>query len=209
MTVTNCSLLSEVIVSCSKVPQQDSLSGILSESINLESCMSELPEKVKQAMQETFGEDQRRIDHACEVAFWATNLLAYIDADTELTLCAAYLHDIGIHEAERKYGANSGTYQELEGPPIARAILEGLGVEELKIVTICDMVGRHHTPKGIDSAEFRILWDADALVNLAEVLPGKSEDAAGRIIHKSMVTEPGYRLALKKFLSKDSLPPHL
>lgn len=171
--------------------------------------MTELASKVKLAMQATFGDDQKRIDHACAVAFWVTTLLDYVDADPELALCAAYLHDIGIHEAERKHGSCSGNYQEIEGPPIARAILEELGVEEAKIVTICNMVGLHHTPKGVDSAEFRILWDADALVNLEEVLPGKNQEDAGRIIHKSMVTEAGYRLALKKFLPEGSLPPHL
>ena len=42
---------------------------------------------------------------------------------------AAILHDIGIHEAERKHGSSSGRLQELEGPPIARAILEASNVD--------------------------------------------------------------------------------
>ena len=42
---------------------------------------------------------------------------------------AAVLHDIGIREAERKHGSSAGKYQEVEGPPIARRILEKLSVD--------------------------------------------------------------------------------
>ena len=45
-------------------------------------------------------------------------------------LSAAYLHDIGIHEAERKYQSTAARYQEEEGPPIAREILIKLGARE-------------------------------------------------------------------------------
>ena len=38
-------------------------------------------------------------------------------------LPAAYLHDIGIQEAERKYQSTAARYQEELGPPIARDIL--------------------------------------------------------------------------------------
>ena len=79
--------------------------------------------QVRGAMQDYFGADQRRIDHALQVSCYAEELLSYIDADPVTTLAAAYLHDIGIHEAERKHGSSSGKWQEIEGPPIARKIL--------------------------------------------------------------------------------------
>ena len=44
-----------------------------------------------------------------------------------VVLSAAYLHDIGIQEAERKYQSTAARYQEEEGPPIAREILTRLG----------------------------------------------------------------------------------
>ena len=37
-----------------------------------------------------------------------------------MVLSAAYLHDIGIKEAERKYQSSAAPYQEQEGPAIAR-----------------------------------------------------------------------------------------
>ncbi len=157
-------------------------------------------ESVALAMEDYFGADQRRIDHAHRVAGYARELLAAVDADETETMVAAYLHDIGIPEAERKYGSCPGHYQEQEGPPVARILLERLGADERLIGTVCDLVGSHHTPGAIDSPEFRILWDADALVNLTEVVVGKGPEQIERILDKSLVTETGYRRARKLFL---------
>lgn len=160
---------------------------------------------VRQAMQNYFNKDQRRIDHALAVAANAERLLKYIDADEVTTMAAAYLHDIGIHEAERKHGSNSGKYQEVEGPPIARTILDQLSFPDDLIETVCELVGKHHTPQGVDSPEFRILWDSDALVNLEEVLPGKEADQIEVILDRTFVSEAGYRLAQRKFLPREEI----
>lgn len=159
-----------------------------------------LLDSVRFAMERYFGADQRRIEHALQVSLYARELLAYIEADPVLTLMAAYLHDIGIHEAERKHGSNAGNLQEIEGPPIASAILEELGVEPCLLEQVVAIVGHHHTRAAIDSSEFRIIWDADALVNFAEVLPGKTEEHIARVLQRHMVTEAGYRLASQIFL---------
>ncbi|MGW8312874.1 MAG: HD domain-containing protein [Desulfuromonadales bacterium] len=156
--------------------------------------------EVRMAMEQYFGEDQRRIDHALQVSVYAENLLAYIDADPVLTLTAAYLHDIGIHEAESKHGSSSGKWQELEGPPIAREILGNLGADDPLIDLVAEIVGNHHTAAAVDSPEFRILWDADAMVNFAEVLPNKTEQQIEDILQNHMVTEAGFRIARKLFL---------
>jgi HD domain-containing protein len=132
--------------------------------------------------------------------FGVLTMLTGIDADETVTLTAAYLHDIGIPEAERKYSCCSGKYQEMEGPPIAQGLLEELGADPRLIATVCDLVGCHHTPNGVDSPEFRILWDADALVNLCEVVEDKVPEEIDRILDKALVTETGYRRARKLFL---------
>lgn len=162
--------------------------------------MADLVDRVRAAMEAYFGPDARRIAHACQVAGYARELLAFIDADETLTLVAAYLHDIGIPMAERKHNSCAGPYQEKEGPPVARAILEELAVPPELVGQVCAMVGAHHTPAGVDSPEFRILWDADALVNLAEVLPGKTASQIEAILRRTFVTEPGYRRARALFL---------
>jgi len=163
-------------------------------------------------MEAYFGADQKRIGHALQVTAFARDLLANVDADEQVTLAAAYLHDIGIHEAERKHGSSGGKYQEIEGPAIARQILENISADENLITRVCEIVGKHHTPSGVDSPEFRIIWDADALVNLREILPGKAAEEIEAVLSKALVTEPGYQLARKQFLTdatQDCLPVDL
>ncbi len=63
-------------------------------------------------------------------------------------LSAAYLHDIGIHEAERNTRARPPDTREEEGPPIARQILTKLGAREDLIEEVCDIVGHHHSSPG-------------------------------------------------------------
>ncbi len=67
-------------------------------------------DQVRKAMEEYFDEDIRRIRHAHAVAEHARELLDAMDADETLTLATAYLHDIGIPEAERKYGSAAGRH---------------------------------------------------------------------------------------------------
>src|SRR5512137_2621367 len=85
---------------------------------------------IQDAMEEYFGVDSRRIDHARRVTGYARQLLDSEPGDTELVLATALLHDIGIPEAERKYGSCAGNLQEIEGPPMARRILSRLGYTE-------------------------------------------------------------------------------
>jgi HD superfamily phosphodiesterase len=161
----------------------------------------EIIDNIRQAMEAYFGVDERRIAHAHAVAGHARELLAYVDADPVLTLAVAYLHDIGIHEAERRHGSNAGNFQEIEGPPIARRILEELGAEPVFIEEAARIIGCHHTPGGVDKPEFRVLWDADALVNFVEALPGKPSADVDKILRSHMVTEAGFRIARRLFLA--------
>jgi HD superfamily phosphodiesterase len=159
-------------------------------------------QQVRQAMETYFANDVRRISHAHDVTAYARSLLEYIDAEPVLTLTAAYLHDIGIPEAERKFGRCDGKIQEQEGPPVAQMILADLGADAAFIERVCELVGHHHTPGGVDSPEFRILWDADALVNLEEVVSGKQAYVVESILNKALVTEPGYRMARRIYLAE-------
>ena len=154
-----------------------------------------LADRLVAAMQAEFGDDQRRIDHALQVLAYARQIMRTEHADPRVVLAAAILHDIGIQEAERKHGSAAGKYQELEGPPIAKRIMEQLGLDAATIAHVCRIVGSHHRAGDIDTIEFRIIWDADWLVNIPEEYAGCDADRRSAIVAKVFRTEAGRKLA--------------
>jgi HD superfamily phosphodiesterase len=159
-----------------------------------------LKEKVAMAMRRTFGEDHRRIRHATRVAEYAERIGKEENADMAVVIISAYLHDIGIVEAERKYGSASPEHQHREGPPLARRILGALGTEPELVDWVCDIVGRHHYPGNEESAEFKAVYDADRIVNLQERREESDDlDPEGlrSLLEKSCLTESGFRLGLE------------
>jgi len=109
-----------------------------------EQCVGPVPEEVKAKqrqelrdsarerigleMKKYFGTDFKRVHHALKVARHAEQILKIEGGNPLVVLGAAFLHDIGIHEAEKKHGNTSGHYQEKEGSPIAREILDRLDI---------------------------------------------------------------------------------
>ncbi len=87
---------------------------------------------------------------------------------SEIVTYAAILHDMGIKEAERKYGSSSGKYQKIEGPSIAREILSEFKIPEEIIERACFIIGNHHSYSKIDGLDFQILVEGDFLVNIFE-----------------------------------------
>jgi hypothetical protein len=157
--------------------------------------MSDMTEKLIAEMVNVFGEDVRRINHAMTVLWHARRIRAVEGGDELVVDAAAVLHDIGIHEAERKYNSAAGKYQELEGPPIAAKILEKLGIGGETAEHICSIVGKHHSAKDIDSVEFRCIWDADWIANIPEECAGKSKEKLAEFIEKILRTRTGRETA--------------
>ena len=157
--------------------------------------MAQLKDRLISEMKQYFGDDERRISHALRVTGFAQEILQEEDGDEDVVIAAAILHDIGIHEAERKYDSSAGRYQEIEGPPIAREILKRQGLEESFVEEVCEIVGNHHSPKNVDTSNFRIVYDADWLVNLNDEYGHKSKDELSRIIEKVFLTPTGKRIA--------------
>lgn len=122
-------------------------------------------EKLILEMKKYFGSDKKRIKHALNVLEFAEDIMAREGGDRDVILAAAVLHDIGIPEAERKYHSNAGKYQMIEGPPVAREILNTLKVPEQIINEVCEIIGNHHIPGKIKTKNFEILYRADCLVN--------------------------------------------
>lgn len=152
-----------------------------------------LKDRVAVEMKRYFKSDFKRIGHAMRVARQAETIGRAEGSNLAVVLCAAYLHDIGIHEAERKYQSTAAEYQEKEGPAIAESILTKLGAKDALVSEVVDIVGHHHHPRDLETTDFKVLYDADLIVNLEEkhkASPISSERLVG-IIEKSFLTESG------------------
>ena len=155
-------------------------------------------------MKKYFGTDFKRVNHALKVAKVAEQILKMEGGHPLVVMGAAYLHDIGIREAEKKHGSPSGHYQEMEGSAIAREILERLNVQKELVEEICDIIGHHHHPREEETLNFQILYEADGLVNVEEEGISKDPKILEALIEKVFRTVTGKQLAEKLFLT----PPH-
>ncbi len=166
---------------------------------------SEIKNRLIGEMESYFGKDKRRIGHAKKVLEFAEEILKEIKIldglNKAVITAAALLHDIGIHACEKKYNSSEGQLQEKEGPPIARHIMEKLNIEEKIIKEVCDIIASHHSPGEIDTSNFRILYDADWLVNLKDEVDTKDKTNLRNIINKVFLTDRGRELAEKLYLS--------
>lgn len=156
-----------------------------------------LKDRVALEMKKYFAKDFKRIGHAVRVAQIAEKIAAKEGGDPAVVLMAAYLHDIGIKESERKYRSSAAHYQEQEGPPVAREILSGLGARDELVDEVCDIIGHHHHPREAETINFKCLYDADLLVNMEEHQKEKPSDPEKlkQIIQKAFLTESGKQLA--------------
>lgn len=151
-------------------------------------------------MEAYFGDDARRIGHAHRVTGYAEELLKTEPADRDIVIGAAVLHDIGIHEAERKHGSSAGKFQETEGPPIARRILTALGFGQEQVEEVCDIIAHHHSPGKINTSNFMVLYDADWLVNLGDEYDVRDRRKLARVIDRLFLTASGRALARRLYL---------
>lgn len=139
--------------------------------------------------------DPKRIHHLLKVHDFA-RLIGVAEGLEEKTLfrleAAAYVHDIGIHEGERRFGRNDGKIQEDLGPAEAEAMMERLGFEAEDIRRISWLVGHHHSYGSIDGPDAQILAEADMLVNQYEDGADRKRNEA--LYHRLYKTETGKRL---------------
>jgi len=177
-----------------------------------EQCLGTMPEDSEAVgslcdrligrMKSLFGDDRRRIGHALEVLKHAESIMAAQSGVSGLVVrAAAILHDIGIQEAERVHGSSAGKYQEIEGPPIARKIMEELGIDSEIIEHVCRIIANHHSARDIDTPEFRVVWDADWLVNISEEFNTADKARTSELIEKVFKTDSGKRIAEGLFLT--------
>lgn len=147
-----------------------------------------------------YSGDAKRIQHFCKVYSYSKLIaeLEGVDCDTLFILEAAALtHDIGIHYCEKKYGSCSGPLQEKEGPAIARELLGRLGFDDRVSERVQYLIGHHHTYTNIDGIDYRILVEADFLVNLLE--DEAPETAIKKAYETIFVTKAGKSICRNMF----------
>ena len=121
-----------------------------------------------------------------------------LDAEALFTLeAAAAVHDIGIKYCRETYGSCNGKLQEKEGPAIAEKMLKELGFKDSVIQRVCYLVAHHHTYDNIDGTDYRILVEADFLVNLHEGSAAKEK--AESVLKTIFKTQTGTKLLKDMF----------
>ncbi|WP_028316126.1 HD domain-containing protein [Desulfatibacillum aliphaticivorans] len=125
--------------------------------------------KIAKLLTDFFEEDFRRINHALEVLKYAEKAMGkYEDADEEIVIASALLHDVGIKPSEAKLGYNNGKTQEDFGPPAAKELLGRIDFPADKTQKVCEIIGNHHSRSRYDYVELKILKEADLIVNRME-----------------------------------------
>lgn len=160
-----------------------------------------IKEKLFRDIELFFGKDKRRIEHAKQVMHWVEEILKEENGDWHILMPASILHDVGIRIAEEKYGSSEGHLQEKEGPGVARKLLLKLGLKLEYIDEICEIIAHHHSPGIINTNNFKILYDADWLVNLRDEIKTSDRKKIRDLIEKVFLTATGKKLAEKIYLS--------
>ena len=163
-----------------------------------------LRDKLLKELEKYFGNDSKRINHAKKVLCYAENLAELESADWYIIIPVSILHDVGIKQAETKYGSSAGNYQEKEGPAIAREILINLGVKKENIDEICEIIAHHHSPGKINTQNFKVLYDADWLVNLKDEVGLSDKEKLSKIINNVFLTKTGREKAKEIYLNEDT-----
>lgn len=152
---------------------------------------------------EYFGDDVRRINHFLKVYGYAKMIGECENLDDsmqEILEVTAVLHDVGIKVAEQKYNSSAGHYQQLEGPPVAKKILDELGYPDDFVERVMYLIAHHHTyTTNIDGMDYQILVEADFLVNADE--DRLSSDAIENFKEKIFKTTTGIAVLENNYLN--------
>lgn len=147
-----------------------------------------------------YAGDVRRVNHFLKVYGFAKAIgeaEGLGDGTQQILEIAALTHDIGIKNSENKYNSSAGNYQQIEGPPEAKKLLEKLDVDEAVIDRVCWLIAHHHTYTDIQGIDYQILVEADFLVNAYE--DKLSHEVIENVRDKVFKTKAGNKLLNKLY----------
>ncbi len=175
-------------------------------------CIGELPpelmaerqelmkDRIAVEMKKYFSKDFKRIGHATRVARHAEAIAGEAGGDLAVVLSAAYLQEIGIHEARRKHNSDDRQFIQMEGPAVAREIMEKAGAREEMTETVCDIISGNCSPE--NEINCKIVSDAIRIATMEEENKGKIVEPAEvkETYKKQLQTESAKKRAEKLFL---------
>ncbi|WP_432642682.1 HD domain-containing protein [Acidaminococcus sp.] len=147
--------------------------------------------------------DARRIHHFLKVHAFA-RLIGIAEGLSGRELfnleAAAYLHDIGIHQGEIRFGRNDGKIQEQLGPEEAKPLLDRLDITGADQDRILWLIAHHHSYETIDGLDAQILAEADMLVNPYE--DGTNRESNQHLYEMLYKTKTGKKLFEELYLEE-------
>ncbi|MFA4915744.1 MAG: HD domain-containing protein [Syntrophales bacterium] len=181
-----------------------------------EQCLGTLPpellaqkkdlfkDRIAVEMKRYFKNDFKKIGQAMRVARYADRIGKEEHGNLAVILTSAYLHDIGMIEAETKYGDRGEDFHEQEGPAVARTIMCKLNADNELIDEVCDIIAHHHKPRAEESINFKVIHDAGLVTDLEEQQKKKAVDIdkLKEIIETSFLTDSGRKVAREVLISK-------
>lgn len=160
---------------------------------------SVMRDQLVQDMKSVYGEDVNRVEHTLKVLDYADRIREAEGGDALTVTAAAILHDIGIPQAQATHGSSAWKYQEIEGPAVAREILRKYQLDTELTEHVCKIIANHHSAKDIDTLEFRIVWDADWLVNFPDHHGRLDAEKTRAMIEKVFKTQKGKEIAIELY----------
>lgn len=135
------------------------------------------------------------IDHFMKVYTFAKTIgemEGLDDATQELVELTAIVHDIACPLCREKYGSASGDKQEAESAALLEPFFSDIDIPQTVKNRISFIVCHHHTTTGVEGIDWRIMLEADYLVNAAE--QKQSPEAIRAFKENVFRTESGLRL---------------
>lgn len=142
------------------------------------------------------------INHFLKVWAFAKNIGEQegLDARTQETLeFATVVHDISCPLCREKYGDTNGKHQEQESAPLVEAFFTDEDCNA-DIERTSWLVAHHHTYTDVDGMDYRILLEADFLVNADE--SGYSKSAIENAKKQFFRTDTGLFLLSSIYLRR-------
>ena len=110
----------------------------------------------------------------------------------EILEIAAVIHDIACPVCRVKYGNTNGSNQEKESPELVENFLKDVEIDDEMKERTNYLVSHHHTYTNVDGLDYRILLEADFLVNADE--SEMSENAVETARERVFETNTGKKL---------------